>query len=249
MNRFSIFLVLVMCAWNSSVMATDVVEFASSEQQTVMVELFTSQGCSSCPPAESWLNTYQQNDKLWKEVVPIAFHVDYWDKLGWPDVYANKAYSARQYRHRQQNHIRSVYTPGIVVNGEEWRGWTRGNKFPSGNKSAGILSFKANPNKVKVSYSRPANNIVLNVALLGVGLETKIERGENSNRVLKQEFVALSHKVYPASNGNWELALPKDEVHNAGKYALAIWVSNATDISPIQATGYWIPSEWVSDTI
>ncbi len=248
-NKSIIFLAVMLCVCHSTAFATDVVEFSSGEQQTTMVELFTSQGCSSCPPAERWLNTYEQNDQLWKEVVPIAFHVDYWDKLGWPDVFANKAYSARQYRHRQQNHIRSVYTPGIVVNGKEWRGWTRGNAFPSGNKSAGILSFNANEKKVKVTYSKPASNIVLNVALLGVGLETKIDRGENSNKVLKQEFVALSHKVYPASNGSWDLALPKDERHNAGKYALAIWVSHATDISPIQATGHWIPAEWVKDTI
>lgn len=241
--------VLICCAFSSYANATDVVEYSSTEQQTIMVELFTSQGCSSCPPAERWLNSYEQDEKLWSEIIPIAFHVDYWDKLGWPDVFASKAYSARQYRHRQQNNIRSVYTPGIVVNGKEWRGWTRGNAFPERNESAGVLSFKANEKKVSVNYSRPASNIVLNVALLGVGLESKIDRGENRNKVLKQEFVVLSHEIYPASNGGWNISLPRDNKHNAKKYALAIWVSNATDISPIQATGYWIPSEWVTGSI
>ncbi len=239
------YIVSLLLIFSSHVFAEQIVEFSSNENQTTMVELFTSQGCSSCPPAERWLNSYEQNEKLWREVVPIAFHVDYWDKLGWPDVFASKSYTARQYRHRQQNNIRSVYTPGIVVNGEEWRGWTRGKSFPKGSKSAGILSFKADQNKVNVSYSKPARNIVLNVALLGVGLDTKIERGENSNKVLKQEFVALSHDVYPASNGNWNFDLPNDTRHSANKYALAIWVSDASDISPIQATGYWIPVEWI----
>ena len=245
MNKLILLLAIVIYTWNSIVVASEFVEYTSTEKQTVMIELFTSQGCSSCPPAERWLNSYAQDEKLWSEIIPIAFHVDYWDKLGWPDVFANKAYSARQYRHRQQNNIRSVYTPGIVVNGNEWRGWTRGNAFPELTESAGILSFKASEKKVSVNYSRPASNIVLNVALLGVGLESKIDRGENRNKVLKQEFVALSHDVYPASNGGWTISLPKDDKHNAKKYALAIWVSNATDISPIQATGYWIPSEWV----
>ena len=233
----------------TNVNATDVVEHSSTEKQTVMIELFTSQGCSSCPPAEQWLNSYEGHDKLWSEVIPIAFHVDYWDKLGWPDVFASKAYSARQYRHRRLNNIRSVYTPGIVVNGQEWRGWTRGNTFPESNESAGVLSFKANEKKLTVNYSRPATNVVLNVALLGVGLESKIDRGENRDKVLKQEFVALSHEVFPASNGSWSVSLPKDRKHDAKKYALAIWVSNVTDISPIQATGYWIPKEWVKESI
>ena len=95
-------IVLICCALSSYANATDVVEYSSTEKQTVMVELFTSQGCSSCPPAERWLNSYAQDEKLWSEIIPIAFHVDYWDKLGWPDVFANKAYSARQYRHRQR---------------------------------------------------------------------------------------------------------------------------------------------------
>lgn len=225
--------------------AEETVEFSSSNQQTIMVELFTSQGCSSCPPAEHWLNTFENNAKLWKEIVPIAFHVDYWDRLGWPDVYADEAYTARQYRHRAQNNIRSVYTPGVIVNGQEWRGWIRGKNFPQANPNAGILSFKADSNKVYVDYSEKSNNVVLNVALLGVGIETKIDRGENKNRTLKQEFVALTHNVYTPNNGQWEINLPTHNSTDAKRYALAIWVSRANDISPIQSTGYWIPNEWV----
>ena len=228
--------------------AEQTVQFSSSNTQTTLVELFTSQGCSSCPPAEHWLNTFESSDELWRDVVPIAFHVDYWDQLGWPDVYANQAYSARQYRHRQQQHVRSVYTPGIVVNGKEWRGWTRGNKFPKGNENAGILSFTADNQNVKVSYTRAARDIVLNVTLLGIDIETDIKRGENRNRVLNQEFVALSHRTYPASTGNWKIPLPREASKHAKRYAIAIWVSRANDISPIQATGYWIPAEWIEDS-
>ena len=212
-----------------------------------MVELFTSQGCSSCPPAELWLNTFKNNQRLWKEVVPIAFHVDYWDRLGWPDAYANHAYSARQYRHQQQGHIRSVYTPGILVNGKEWRGWIRGNDFPNGSEDVGILSFTANSQTVSVEYSKQAKDHVLNISLLGVGITTDVQRGENKNRVLEQEFVALSHEMYSASNDGWEIDLPKQASEYAQRYALAIWVSRVDDISPIQATGYWIPSEWIED--
>ncbi|MFK8027717.1 MAG: DUF1223 domain-containing protein [Gammaproteobacteria bacterium] len=221
------------------------VSFSSSNKQAIMVELFTSQGCSSCPPAEHWLNAFENNQHLWSEIVPIAFHVDYWDRLGWPDLYANHAYSARQYRHQQQGHIRSVYTPGILVNGEEWRGWIRGKDLPKGSNDAGILSFTANSQTVHVKYSKYSKAYVLNVALLGVGIMTDVQRGENKNRVLKQDFVALSHYMYAASKDGWEIDLPKDASEHAQRYALTIWVSSVDNISPIQATGYWVPTEWI----
>ncbi len=229
----------------SSVYAEESVEYSSGEKQTTMVELFTSQGCSSCPPAEHWLNTFEKNNKLWKEVVPIAFHVDYWDRLGWPDPYANHAYSSRQYRHQQQGHVRSVYTPGIIVNGKEWRGWISGKDFLKGEDDAGILSFTANPQTVTVKYSKVSKDHVLNVALLGIGIKTDVQRGKNKGRVLNQEFVALSHHMYGASQDGWKIDLPKEASEYAERYALAIWVSGMDDISPIQATGYWIPSEWI----
>ncbi len=221
------------------------VEFSSDNTQTSMVELFTSQGCSSCPPAEHWLNKFGNNNQLWKEVVPIAFHVDYWDQLGWPDPYANHAYSARQYRHQQQAHVRSVYTPGILVNGKEWRGWMRGEDFPKGEEDAGILKFSANPKIVSVEYSKSSKDHILNVALLGIGIKTDVQRGENRNHILEQEFVALSHHMYAANSDGWEIDLPKGASEHAERYALAIWVSSMDDISPIQATGYWIPTEWI----
>ena len=245
MSAIRIILIVSVFIYSGIVSSADEVAFSSKENQTTMVELFTSQGCSSCPPAEQWLNSLKDKPSLWSQLVPIAFHVDYWDKLGWPDIYADQAYSARQYRHRQQNHIRSVYTPGLVVNGKEWRGWTRGNSFPAGQQDAGVLSFKANKDKVHVSYTRARQDIVLNVALLGFGINAKIERGENQGRTLAQEFVALPHQQYAASNGKWTISLPTENVQNASQYALALWVSRHPDFSPIQATGYWIPSEWI----
>jgi len=236
----------------STAIAQDTLQFSSNNRQNVMIELFTSQGCSSCPPAERWLNTYVDNTKLWNEVIPIAFHVDYWDKLGWPDPYANHAYSMRQYRHQQQRHIRSVYTPGVVVNGQEWRGWIRGEDFPEPkpNTDAGILSFVANAKQLEVTYSRVTKDHVLNVVLLGVGITTQVERGENQGKLLEQDFVALSHEMYSAgksnASGQWSIPLPKDSANYAKRYALAIWVSDMDDIAPIQSTGYWIPTEWIT---
>src|SRR5210317_1284191 len=95
--------------------------FSSGDRRVTLLELYTSQGCSSCPPAESWLNRFTDDDRLWKQVVPVAFHVDYWDYLGWRDPYALPQYSDRQRRYRSKGKVSAVYTPGFVVNGGEWK--------------------------------------------------------------------------------------------------------------------------------
>src|SRR5689334_11142529 len=70
--------------------------FQSFETQTPLLELFTSEGCSSCPPAEKWLTGLKPSSGLWKDFVPVAFHVDYWDYLGWRDPWSSKTFTDRQ---------------------------------------------------------------------------------------------------------------------------------------------------------
>src|ERR1043166_1377606 len=70
--------------------------FQSSEQRTPLIELYTSEGCSSCPPAEAWLSKLKTEAGLWKDFVPVAFHVDYWDHLGWRDRFASAVFTERQ---------------------------------------------------------------------------------------------------------------------------------------------------------
>ena len=110
--------------------------------QVGLLELYTSEGCSSCPPADRWLSSLKDNPKLWKELVPVAFHVDYWDYIGWPDKFASSAYSKRQQRYARQQTINAVYTPGFVYNGAEWRQWflRRFFDFPE-SMPAGVLSL------------------------------------------------------------------------------------------------------------
>ena len=89
--------------------------FESGQRKTHLIELFTSQGCSSCPPAEAWLSKLKSEPGLWKDFVPIAFHVDYWDRLGWRDPFASKDWTARQYQYSENWKSESVYTPGFVL--------------------------------------------------------------------------------------------------------------------------------------
>ena len=69
---------------------------SSTAEQTMLLELYTSEGCSSCPPADHWLSKFKQDSRLWRQIVPVAFHVDYWDYLGWGDRFAKAEFTQRQ---------------------------------------------------------------------------------------------------------------------------------------------------------
>src|SRR5262249_27401056 len=109
---------------------TNTISFQSSEVQTALVELYTSEGCSSCPPAEAWLSRLKDDSALWKNFVPVAFHVDYWDYLGWRDPWAATSFSERQRSYADSWSAVSVYTPGFVLNGKEWRDSSGHKTFP-----------------------------------------------------------------------------------------------------------------------
>src|SRR5580698_1073863 len=102
---------------------TNNVRFQSPPTQTALLELYTSEGCSSCPPAEDWLNRLKSSPGLWTDFVPLAFHVDYWDRLGWSDPWASTSFSDRQRSYTKLWRGHSLYTPGFVLNGKEWRDW------------------------------------------------------------------------------------------------------------------------------
>jgi hypothetical protein len=234
--------VVLLAPW--SAMAENL-SFSSGDRRVALYELFTSEGCSSCPPAEAWLARLKQDPRLWKEIVPLAFHVDYWDHLGWKDRFANKEYAARQYRYHQKGNINTVYTPGFVVNGREWRGWFRGRHPDTAAVPAGNLSVNLQGKWVTAQYQRTDSSqqlLVLNLALLGAGLQSDIAGGENRGRTLKQEFVVLRHIAVQSLDMHWQLPLPSAEEVNAEQLALAVWVSRVGDQAPLQATGGWISS-------
>jgi hypothetical protein len=94
---------------------TTAVEFNSGDKQVQLIELYTSEGCSSCPPADIFLTKFLDDPTLWKSRIPIAIHVDYWDYIGWKDRFASKENSARQRLHAKQGNVSQVYTPGFIV--------------------------------------------------------------------------------------------------------------------------------------
>jgi hypothetical protein len=210
--------------------------FESGPQRAHLIELFTSQGCSSCPPAEAWLSKLKNEPRLWKDFVPIAFHVDYWDRLGWRDPFAAKEWTARQYQYSELWKNESVYTPGFVLDGREWM--ERSVPKTSTEKS-GALKLLIVSGKVVAEF-QPADggtkDVDLHLATLGFDLMTKVTAGENSGRNLGQDFVVLSLANQKMSAGKTEFSFNPQP----GAGALAAWITSPNQLEPIQAVGGWL---------
>jgi hypothetical protein len=221
----------------------------SPPERVALLELFTSEGCSSCPPADAWVGALVDDPRLWRRLVPVAFHVDYWNHLGWPDRFADPAFSARQRAHARLGVLGSVYTPGFVIQGEEWRGWFRHPRLKlDPPPAAGVLRLDVDIDSGRVDAAYAASDVLegpleLHLALLGFGLETEVRTGENAGRRLRHDFVALSHARATLSGAGPRFRastrLPVAHVEGRRR-ALAAWVSRAGDTRPIQATGDWL---------
>ena len=239
MFKFTKFSLILSILCLSQTAYSQEIEYKSGNKQVALIELYTSQGCSSCPPADKWLNSLQDEPGLWTEFVPVAFHVDYWDYLGWKDSFSKSEYSNRQRLHRKQGNVGVVYTPGFFLNGEEWRS-RFGRDAPSSGEPASELNATLSGNTLAVNY--PSNHsLTLNVGILGFGYQTSIERGENSNRVLHEDFVLLSHTKHSSTDGTWNITLPENVSPSTEKYGLAIWVNDGNNLQPLQTTGGWLP--------
>jgi len=218
--------------------------FESKPTRTHLIELFTSEGCSSCPPAEAWLSKLKDDSRLWQDFVPVSFHVDYWDYLGWRDPFASKLWTARQYRYAAGWKSKGVYTPGFVVDGREWRD----RELPrASTEASGILKVSmAPPDRVKVVFDpvkAGGRSFEIHVTRLGFGLTTSVKAGENSGRKLWHDFVVLSLADAPISSDAAEVRLPAAPTPQAsnGRLAIAAWITQIGQTEPIQAVGGWLP--------
>lgn len=226
------------------------VEFQSSETQTSLVELYTSEGCSSCPPAEKWFSSLKASPGLWKDFVPIAFHVDYWDYLGWRDPWSSKVFTDRQHAYARDWRSDSVYTPGLVLNGKEWRSWSRSKSIPPSTTKAGVLKVTSTDfRNWDVTFFLTASSggtYEAHAALLASGLTSDVKAGENNGRHLEHDFVVTRLKPCllradrNQAQGRIELELTKGGP--AKSSALVVWITHSGKLEPLQATGGWLPS-------
>ena len=179
----------------------------SGKKSTPLLELYTSEGCNGCPPAEAWLSGLKNNSDLWKKIVPIAFHVDCWNSLGWPDPYSSDLFTKRQRSYATAWGTPTVDTPEFVLNGREWRPAKL--SVASTNKDVGKLRACINAEgKVEVTFEpsgRVHGPFVAEASFIADGVSTSVPRGEDAGRTLTHDFLSIgSHELCPVTIGKGE---------------------------------------------
>jgi hypothetical protein len=186
---------------------------------------------------------------LWTEFVPVAFHVDYWDYLGWKDTWADAAFSERQRAFAALWRSENIYTPEFILDGREWHNWFTGKNGPSSaGGTAGILTVTSTDTnfwRAEFAPATPAEtHYEIHAALLVGGVVSDVKAGENRGRQLSHDFVAvdLVQIGMTVSNGvaRGKFILNAPRSHSGKALALAAWVTRAGQLEPLQATGGWI---------
>jgi hypothetical protein len=173
------------------------------ERHPILVELFTSEGCSSCPPADRNL-TFLENQQpvAQAEIITLAFHVDYWDRLGWKDRFSSAQFSERQGDYTNAFKLDSNYTPQMIVDGSsEFVGSDSGKAAKEirnaiGTAKASIeLDTDANHVKMKIANAPKHSDATVYAAIAEDGISSRVERGENSGKTLEHVSVVRELKT------------------------------------------------------
>ncbi|WP_179345145.1 DUF1223 domain-containing protein [Winogradskyella ursingii] len=204
---------------------TDTINNEIKNESPVVLELFTSQGCSSCPPADELLNEVKSN-----KVIALSYHVDYWNYIGWKDPFSKEKYSNKQRRYASKFNSSSIYTPQIVVNGKEH--FVGSNESILKNKIS-EYSKKTSKNYITISEVSKSNNKIdfkygtegnlqdqnLRIVLVINQRTTSVKRGENRNRELVNSNIVVNEQLFNLKSNSMngsilipEMVRPEDEL-------------------------------------
>lgn len=202
-----------------------------------LLELYTSEGCSSCPPADELLGKIQ-NEYRDKNVFVLAYHVDYWDKQGWKDIFSNADFTKRQYDYAQFMDKEPIYTPQVIINGKTDYIGSQETILRNGIKSALSrpaltnlsLETAQNSNVLSVQYNveSTSKNSRLLLALVQKEAKSKVKRGENAHRVLSHYQIVRQLQTVnlnKGKKGTATISLPKN--YNAQGFEVIGFVQDA----------------------
>jgi len=178
----------------------------SGPRTTALVELYTSEGCNSCPPADRWLRTLGAKGFPPERVVPLALHVNYWDYIGWKDPFAQQRFSERQRRLAQVLRAHVVYTPQVTLQGKDFRSWTSAGAFEQA-----VAKINARPAAARIALqlqtgppdtldaevraelldAAQAADAALYLARYENRLVSRVSAGENEGRTLEHDYVVF----------------------------------------------------------
>ncbi len=213
---------LVAAGLPASAAAAPTCSARSSASAPPVVELYTSEGCSSCPPADKWLSRLTTDPA----VVALAFHVDYWDRLGWKDRFASPAFTQRQAEQQRPSGARFSYTPQVIINGADRPDWPRATVSPAAATHAPVeVQLTRDGNRVTAVVTPAAGASTRLAAWWAVteqGHASAVKAGENQGVTLTHDFVVREYRAVaawsPKAGGSaatlhFELAGAADAAH------------------------------------
>jgi len=213
---------------------------------TVVLELFTSQGCSSCPPADKLLSTLRRESFPRGRVIPLAYHVDYWNHLGWQDPFSSRQWSTRQNEYARVRNTTQVYTPQVVIDGrEQMVGSAEGairreieRQFDAGDRGAIVIEriTKTADTWIVDVRSRIDANLHANVVavLFENGVTTAIKAGENENVTLTNDAIVRWESRGDAARtteSKSRITIPIDKHWNATHLGVAVFLQDPRSLT------------------
>jgi len=225
----------------------------SGPRTTALVELYTSEGCDSCPAADHWLSSLFGQGFRPDQVVPLALHVDYWDYIGWKDPFAKGEFSVRQRKLAQLKRPVIVYTPQVLLQGQDFRRWA------DGEFSAQVMRINSRPARARIALTIRAvapdaihaelsamlidpaeqKNAAVYLAAYENKLASDVAAGENRGKRLEHDFV-VREWIGPIGFGETlkleeKRALPLLRGANAKNLGVAAFVQNRSNSEVLQA--------------
>lgn len=228
---------------------------AQSPAHTIaVIELYTSEGCNSCPPADRWLSRTPLDTQRW---IPLALHVDYWDSPGWKDTYGRAAFSERQRALGNVAHAPTIYTPEVFVSGRELRRWAKPAEFARAVEARNALPATADISldatlssgpraalqtrahfTLSSSVASSTSPTVAWIALTQNSLVSHPSGGENGGAELRHDHVVrewMGPIPLSGSSAQWQGEIPLPPNARAPDFALTAFIERPRDAEILQA--------------
>lgn len=230
---------VLICTSSASVAIAQTCAAKSGDKITPVIELYTSEGCSSCPPADKWLSTLKDVSPapVATGIAPVvqAFHVNYWDYIGWTDRFAAPAYTARQRQVSAWQKSSTIYTPQMVGNGRDLRNWNRWNA----DLEVATVAISLKQEQVNVFSAQvqatPSMAWSAYWTVTEDGHSSKVKAGENSGEFLKHDFVVRQYQAAGEHTGPAKLVLQTALRDAAHPRRVNLVVFNPQTGKPLQA--------------
>lgn len=228
----------------------------SGKSRVALLELYTSEGCDSCPPADVWFSKLPQRGYTPQQVLALAFHVDYWNYLGWKDPYAQTQFSARQRDASRRNQARVVYTPQLLLDGADYRRGMfaddLGRRVASGKAPGAQISMRVDTSdaqpRLRARIRTEADSAQAYAAIYENNLFTEVTAGENRGKRLRHDFVVRElygpFAVTAATPLNLDQVIRKEREWKTADLHVAVFIQDTRTGAALQA----LDLPWCADS-